>query len=63
MATAPRKRLSRKERSWPPVMTRYYKQEAAATALAVPPDLAVSALISVNNLYISLTAFNAAAVT
>lgn len=44
-------------------MTRYCKQESAASALAVPPDLAVSTLISVNNLYVSLTAFNAAAVT
>jgi len=54
--------LVKRESSWPPIMTRYCKQEAAATALAVPLDFAVSALTSVNNLYISLTALNAAAV-
>lgn len=43
-------------------MIRYREQEPAAAALAVPPDLTVSALISVNNLYTFLTAFNAAAV-
>lgn len=44
-------------------MTRYCKREAAAIAIDVPPDLAVSALISVTNSYISPTAFNVAAVT